>query len=92
MLKQTYARGLATRDPRVRTVSNTLAVPVYEQSRVVASVGLTFFSSAMETDEAIRQFRGELSGLSANISKQLGALTDNVSGDVWEQLPQSASA
>ena len=92
MLKQTYARGLATRDPRVRTVSNTVAVPVYEQSRVVASVGLTFFSSAMEPDEAIRQFRGELSGLSANISKRLDALTDHASGDAWEQLPQSASA
>jgi IclR family mhp operon transcriptional activator len=91
MLKQTYARGLATRDPHVRTVSNTVAVPVYEQSRVVATVGLTFFSSAMQPEEAIRQFRGDLLALSANISKRLSALTDDT-GDAWEEPPQSASA
>jgi IclR family transcriptional regulator, mhp operon transcriptional activator len=92
ILKQTYARGLATRDPRVRAVSNTLAVPVYEQSRVVASVGLTFFSSAMEPDEAIRQFRGELTALSTNISKRLDALMDRTSSEAWERPSWPASA
>jgi len=76
MLKEIQDRGLATRDPRVRTVSNTLAVPIYEQSRAVASVGLTFFSSAMEPEEAIEKYRDELIGLSATISQRLGELSN----------------
>ncbi len=76
ILKETHERGLATRDPRVRTVSNTLAVPIYEESRVVASVGLTFFSSAMEPEEAIEKFRSDLVDLSANISQRLEMLSD----------------
>jgi IclR family mhp operon transcriptional activator len=77
ILKETHERGLATRDPHVRTVSNTLAVPVYEESRVVASVGLTFFSSAMAPEEAIEKFRDDLVGVSASISHRLGTLSDN---------------
>ena len=92
MLKQTRTRGLATRDPRVRTVSNTLAIPIYDQSRVVASVGLTFFSSAMEPDEAIRLYRSELSALSDKISKRLEALTGPVSGEAPDRPSQSAFA
>ena len=92
MLKQIFARGLATRDPRVRTVSNTLAVPVYEQSRIVATVGLTFFSSAMEPDEAIKLFRGDLFRLSENISKRLGALNEHGADTSWDCPPKSATA
>jgi IclR family mhp operon transcriptional activator len=92
MLKQTCARGLATRDPRVRTVSNTLAVPIYDQSRVVATVGLTFISSAMEPDEAIRLYRSELFGLSDNISRRLDALTGAASGEAPDRPSQSAFA
>jgi IclR family mhp operon transcriptional activator len=83
VLKQTRMRGLATRDPHVRKVSNTLAVPIYEQSHVVASVGLTFFTSAMDVDEAISRFRGDLIDLSASISKRLGTLV--------ERAPQRAA-
>jgi IclR family mhp operon transcriptional activator len=90
MLKQTFARGLATRDPRVRTVSNTLAVPVYEQERVVATVGLTFFASAMEPEVAIKQFRSDLFTLSRAISARLETQTDRPSS--WERPPRSASA
>jgi IclR family mhp operon transcriptional activator len=73
ILQATHARGVAIRDPRVRKESNTLAVPVYEQSRVVASVGLTFFSSAMGSDEAIEKFGAELLTLSASITQRLDA-------------------
>ena len=73
ILKETCKRGLATRDPHVRTVSNTLAVPVYEQSRVVASVGLTFISSAMDPDQAIKKYRDDLFDLSAGITRRLDA-------------------
>jgi len=74
LLNEVRARGLATRDPRVRAVSNTLAIPVYEGSRVVASVGLTFFASAMTPDEAIKRYRGEMQRLSAAIEKRIEEL------------------
>jgi IclR family transcriptional regulator, mhp operon transcriptional activator len=77
MLNDFRARGFATRDPRVRTVSNTLAVPIYEGSRAIASVGLTFFSSAMTPDEAITRYRSEMLRLSAVITKRLDALADD---------------
>jgi IclR family transcriptional regulator, mhp operon transcriptional activator len=67
-------RGLATRDPHVRTVSNTLAVPIFEGSRVVASVGLTFIASAMTQDEAIRRHHQDLVELSSGISRRLESL------------------
>jgi IclR family mhp operon transcriptional activator len=74
MLKTVRARGIATRDRRVGTVSNTLAVPIYEQSRVVATVGLTYFCSVMSQDAAIRQFRGEMVRLADDITERLDAL------------------
>lgn len=48
--------GYALRDPRVRPVSNTLALPVFDQARVVGSIGLTWFSSTMKPAEAVRRF------------------------------------
>lgn len=86
ILKETHDRGLATRDPRVRTVSNTLAVPIYEQSRVVASVGLTFFSSAMEPDEAIKKYRSDLFGLASSISRRLDQLSDRPASEPQENV------
>jgi IclR family mhp operon transcriptional activator len=74
ILNEVCARGLATRDPHVRAVSNTLAVPIYEASRVVATVGLTFFASAMTPEEAIRRYRTDMLRLSAGISERLETL------------------
>ena len=88
LLKEVQDCGLATRDPRVRAVSNTVAVPVYEQSRVVASIGLTFFSSAMEPDEAIKKFRSEMFGLSASISQRL----ETLSGRPPEETPAAPAS
>jgi IclR family mhp operon transcriptional activator len=91
MLKETRARGLATRDPYVRAVSNTLAVPIYEQSSVVATVGMTFFSSAMEPKEAIKKFQSELFGLSARISEQLDALSERGPEETKQRPSQGAA-
>jgi IclR family transcriptional regulator, mhp operon transcriptional activator len=92
ILHETYTRGLATRDPQVRTVSNTLAVPVYENSRVVASVGLTFFSSAMEPTEAIKKFRSELVNLSASITRRLDTLGERTSDPARQSFSQPTCA
>lgn len=56
MLAETRQRGYAMRNPAVRPVSNTLAVPIYEHRRVVASLGLTWFASALSPKDAEKTF------------------------------------
>jgi IclR family transcriptional regulator, mhp operon transcriptional activator len=53
MLAQTRQQGYALRSKDVRPVSNTLAVPVFENGHVLATLGVTWFSSAMDTDAAV---------------------------------------
>ncbi len=74
MLDEVRARGFALRDPRVRPESCTLAVPVFEGPRVVATLGLTWFSSAMGLDEAIGRFLAPLQQGAGDISEALMAL------------------
>jgi IclR family mhp operon transcriptional activator len=52
MLAEVRAQGYALRNPSIRPISNTLALPIYEDQRVVASFGLTWFSSALSLEEA----------------------------------------
>lgn len=81
VLKDVQVNGLATRDPRVRSVSNTLAVPIYENARVVASVGLTFFASAMTPEDAVSRYRSDMLRLSALITQRLQGLADPTGAD-----------
>jgi IclR family mhp operon transcriptional activator len=60
MLTEVRTRGYALRDPRVRPESSTIAVPIFEDQRVVATIGLTWFSSALTVDQAIERFLGPL--------------------------------
>lgn len=71
VLAETRRRGYAMRDPRVRPVSNTIAVPIFERSHVVATVGLTFISSALEPEQAVRDYVGELKDIGGEISRRL---------------------
>ena len=52
MLAEVRAQGYALRNPSIRPISNTIALPIYEDQRVVASFGLTWFSSALSLEEA----------------------------------------
>lgn len=76
MLAEVRERGYALRDPRVRPESSTLAVPIFEDSRVVATIGLTWFSSALDTRQAVERFLPPLQQASADISRAL-ATTSN---------------
>lgn len=76
MLAKVRARGYATRDLKVRPVSNTLALPVYDKSRVVASVGLTFFSSSLKLEQAVKDHLDQLKDLACEISARLAGLQD----------------
>jgi IclR family mhp operon transcriptional activator len=75
MLAEVRAQGYALRDPRVRPESSTIAVPIFEGSRVVATIGLTWFSSALTVDQAVERFLPPLREASAAVSQALLALT-----------------
>ncbi len=74
VLAETKKRGYALRDPAVRPVSNTLALPVFDHGRPVASIGLTWFASTMDADEAARRYLAPLRELSATVTARLAAL------------------
>lgn len=71
MLAEVRERGYALRDPRVRPESSTIAVPILEGERVVATLGLTWFSSALKVDAAVARFLPPLQQASADISRAL---------------------
>ena len=75
MLTQVRRRGYALRDPRVRPESSTIAVPIYDEDHVVATLGLTWFSSALSTDKAVESFFAPLQQASNEISQALSKLT-----------------
>lgn len=71
MLDEVRQRGYALRDPRVRPESSTIAVPIFEGERVVATIGITWFSSALKADAAVARFLGPLQQAAADISQRL---------------------
>jgi IclR family mhp operon transcriptional activator len=71
MLAEVRERGYALRDPRVRPESSTIAVPIFEGPRVVATIGLTWFSSAVAVDQAVARFLPPLLQASNDISRAL---------------------
>jgi IclR family mhp operon transcriptional activator len=74
LLAEVRRRGYAVRDPKVRPVSNTLAVPLHEGERVIGSLGMTWFASVMPPEKAVRQHLGHLKDAAAEIAARLGAL------------------
>jgi IclR family mhp operon transcriptional activator len=49
------AQGYATCDPLIEQRSSTIAVPVRENGRIVACLGLTWITAAMPLQKAIKQ-------------------------------------
>jgi IclR family mhp operon transcriptional activator len=80
MLEETRARGYALRHPGVRPVSNTFAVPLYEHGRVVASMGVTWFSSTMPVSEAVATLGPPLREAAREVSARLDVLADRDAG------------
>lgn len=71
MLAEVRERGYALRDPRVRPESSTIAVPILEGGRVVATIGLTWFSSALKPEQVVERFLPRLQQAAADISRAL---------------------
>jgi IclR family mhp operon transcriptional activator len=73
-LAEVRARGYALRNPTIRPISNTLALPIYEDQRVVASFGLTWFSSALSLEEARLTLYPAMKSATDDISVRLKTL------------------
>ncbi|MBV2160273.1 DNA-binding transcriptional regulator [Achromobacter denitrificans] len=71
-LDQVAALGYSLRAPGIRPISSTLAVPVYDDGRVAAAIGMTWISSALQVQDAIRRYLEPLRDVSREISANLG--------------------
>lgn len=67
-------QGYALRNPKVRPVSNTLAVPVFDQNRAVGAIGLTWFASTMPAGEAVERYLAPLQDIAERARQALVAL------------------
>ena len=74
VLQEIRANGYAMRDKTVRPVSQTIAVPVCVDERVVATVGLTYFSSVLTDKKAVATYLADLQKLARSVSVRLGQL------------------
>jgi len=74
MLKQIRKQGYALRAPGVRPVSGTLAVPVFEGKRVVATIGMTWIASTFGNDKAVERYLEPMQSLSKAITQRLASL------------------
>jgi len=75
-LEATRARGYALRDPAVRPVSSTIAVPVFEHGQVIATIGLTWIASSLSCDDAVARYLRPLQHTAAAIGRNLQQLPD----------------
>ncbi|MGE4339766.1 MAG: DNA-binding transcriptional regulator [Pigmentiphaga sp.] len=69
-------RGYALRRPGVRPVSSTLALPVFDKGQIKASLGLTWFSSVLATEDAVQRFLPPMRQAAARIERRLCELAD----------------
>lgn len=71
------AKGYATQVRNLYTATpgktSSIAVPLFDNGRVVGSMALIFFASAMSMDEALRQYVGDLKATAQTISAALSA-------------------
>jgi len=71
IIAETRRHGYALREPGVRPVSGTLAVPVFEGKRVVASLGMTWFASTLNNEQAVERYLPRLQQAAREIGERL---------------------
>jgi len=71
MIERVREQGYALRDPGVNPRSSTLAVPVFEDGRIVATLGFTWITAAMTVEQAARQYLPRLRQISCDITRAL---------------------
>jgi IclR family mhp operon transcriptional activator len=68
-------RGYATRDPLIEPRSITVAVPVRDHGRVVATLGITWIAAAMTLQEGLDRYKQQLFTIADTISRELASRT-----------------
>ncbi len=75
MLGRIHKAGLSPRNARIEPrSSNTIAMPVMSGEKVLAIVGVTYFSSAYSIERPVAKFREPLQDLSQRIASGGGQL------------------
>ena len=95
MIAQVRERGYALRDPLLNPRSSTLAVPVFENGRIVATLGFTWIAAAMTVDQAVERFMPGVMDIARDISRKLEATGSNAlppGPDETENAPEWAWA
>lgn len=65
--------GYALRDTQFWPATNTLAVPLFDSHGVTASLGMTFFSSTMRPEEAVKRYLDDLQDIASRLGERLRA-------------------
>ncbi len=72
-------QGFAERDPAVEPrSSSTLAVPIMAGDRVLATLGLTYFTSAMPRARAVELYVGHLKSAAESIARNVTRLEESL--------------
>ena len=68
-------QGFAERDPLVEPrSSNTIAVPILADGRVLATVGMTYFTPALDRADVVQRYVPLVKGLADNIATSVSSL------------------
>ena len=68
-------QGFAERDPLVEPrLSNTIAVPIIADDRVLATVGMTYFTPALDRADVVQRYVPLVKGLADNIATSVSSL------------------
>ncbi len=71
MIELTGRRGYALRNPLSDPQSSTIAVPVFDGERLVATLGCTWITAAMTVSQAVDRYLAGLQELARRISAEL---------------------
>jgi IclR family transcriptional regulator, mhp operon transcriptional activator len=76
LVSSTRWKGYALRDREIEPISDTLAVPIFLDGTVRASLGVTFFRSAINCEVAIARLANRLKAASQEITRKTQLLLD----------------
>lgn len=80
LLKTIRDQGYALREPTIAPRSSTLAVPIMEEDKVIASLGMTWISVAMTSEKAVQTYHHKLAQTAREISSALQQRIANSGG------------
>ncbi|PXW27506.1 DNA-binding transcriptional regulator [Paraburkholderia caballeronis] len=91
VLDEVRRDGYAKRDPGVRPVSHTIAVPVLYANRVQASIGITFFASTLSVPQAVERYLDDLLDTADRIAAALSQMQPSSSPSRRDSRSAAAS-